>query len=225
MVLSTTTAPHLVTLAIGMPKKMTYGNNKILETAICKAAVTEAYLTVDGFQGDGIADTKHHGGPDRAVCVYPQEHYARWKSEFGDTLPLSTFGENMTVTGMLEQDIHIGDVFQIGDAIIQVTQGRIPCSTISKRTGNNQLLKRFVETGYTGYLCRVLEEGKVRANSPIQLLQKDPHGISILYANEVYYHQPKNVEAMEKIVAVEALAEVWREQLTARLHKLQKRVN
>lgn len=217
-----TISPRLVTLAIGTPKKMTYGRHQELETAICKEAVAKAFLTIDGFQGDGIADTKHHGGPDRAVCVYPQEHYARWEKEFGEALPLSTFGENITVSGMLEQAVHIGDIFQIGDAIIQVTQGRIPCSTITKRTGNAQLLKRFVETGYTGYLCRVLEEGFVHANSPIQLVQTDPHEISVLYANEVYYHQPKNREAMEKIIAVEALAEVWREQLTARIHKLQK---
>ena len=74
----------------------------------------------------------------------------------------SAFGENITVTNMLEQNVHIGDIFRLGDAVIQITQGRIPCSTITKRTDMPPLLKRMVETGFTGYLCRVLEEGTVR---------------------------------------------------------------
>lgn len=206
--------------SVGKPKQMPYGDGKTMETGICKEPVTEAFLSKDGFVGDGIADTKHHGGPDRAVCVYPFEHYAQWASEFGKTLPPAAFGENITVTGMLEQDVAIGDIYKLGDAVIQVTQGRIPCNTIDRRVGIPTMMKRMVETGFTGYLCRVLEEGTVHHRSELTLLQKHNDHITVLFGNQTYFHDAKNVEAMQKIIAVDALAADWYERLEKRLSKL-----
>ncbi|HEK9103378.1 MOSC domain-containing protein [Bacillus pfraonensis] len=211
---------ELIHFSTGKPKQMQYGENKEMTTGICKVLTEEAFLSKDGFRGDGVADLRFHGGPDRAVCVYPHEHYALWEQEFQTALPPSTFGENITVTNMLERDVFIGDTYQLGEAIIQVTQGRVPCSTISKRLGIPGILPRIVETGYTGYLCRVLQEGVVRKDSPIQLLERHPSQVSILFSNEVYFHRRKDKEAMEKILGVSELAEVWREQLTDRLAKL-----
>ncbi|QCR32725.1 MOSC domain-containing protein [Lysinibacillus sp. SGAir0095] len=212
--------PILKTFSIGLPKEMTYENNKQIETAICKESVTEAFLTKDGFVGDGVADLKHHGGPDRAVCVYPYEHYALWEKEFGASLPKSTFGENITVTNMLEEDVYIGDIYELGDAVIQITQGRVPCSTINKRVGIPLIMKRMVETGFTGYFCRVLQEGIVRSDSQIRLIEKHPKAISILFGNEVYFKRPKDNEAMQSLLSVEELAEEWKGYMTKRLAKL-----
>lgn len=203
-------------ISIGKPKEMRYGNDKELLTGICKETVEEAFLTIDGFHGDGVADLRYHGGLDRAVCVYPYEHYQLWEEEFGKSLPQSTFGENLTVSNMLECDVHIGDVFQVGDAVIQVTQSRIPCSTITKRIGLPLILKRMIETGYTGYLCRVLKEGIVRYDSEITLLEADPARVSVLFTNETYFQQAKNHSAVKKILEVDALAEKWREGLEKR---------
>lgn len=202
--------------SIGKPKEMQYGEDKEIFTGICKETVQEAFLTVDGFHGDGVADLRHHGGLDRAVCVYPYEHYQLWEREFGETLPQSTFGENLTVSNMLEQDIHIGDIFQVGEAVIQVTQSRIPCSTITKRTGLPLILKRIIETGYTGYLCRVLEEGMVRSDSKITLLQTDPSRVAVLFTNETYFHKTNDYSAVKKILEIDALAVKWREGLEKR---------
>nr|WP_088291780.1 MOSC domain-containing protein [Ureibacillus sinduriensis] len=210
----------LKAFTIGLPKKMTYENNRQVETGICKESVKEAFLTKEGFIGDGVADLKHHGGPDRAVCIYPYEHYAQWEKEFDTAMPNSAFGENITVTNMLESDVYIGDIYQLGEAIIQVTQGRVPCSTINKRTGLPTLMKRMVETGYTGYLCRVLQEGKVRNDSKITLIEKNPQGISVLFGNEIYFRRPKDVEAMQAILAVDALAQEWKGYMMKRLSKL-----
>ncbi|MED4018197.1 MOSC domain-containing protein [Sutcliffiella cohnii] len=209
---------ELIYFSIGKPKKMEYGDNKEIETGICKETVEDALLTKDGFIGDGVANTKFHGGPDRAVCVYPYEHYSLWEKEFGQKLPPSAFGENVTVTNMLEKDVHVGDVFQLGEAVIQVTQGRIPCSTISKRNNNDPLLKIMVETGYTGYLCRVLQEGKVRKGSSISLLEAHPKQLSVLFGNELYFHRPSDVEGMKRMLEVEELAEVWKEKLRNRIN-------
>ncbi len=207
-------------LAIGLPEKMTYGNDEEMKTAIRKQQVQEVLLTRDGFQGDGVADVKHHGGPDRAVCIYSHEHYAYWNDYFDIELPPTAFGENLTVTNMLERDIFIGDIFQIGEAVVQVTQGRVPCNTIDRRLEMKPLLKAMVKSGYTGYLCRVLEEGIVRADSTIRLVAKSPEQVSVLYANDVNFHKPKDIDGIMKVIEVEGLASEWRQFLTKRLIKL-----
>ncbi|WP_204556869.1 MOSC domain-containing protein [Bacillus ectoiniformans] len=194
---------------------MTYGEKQV-HTAICKDIIEEAFLTKDGFRGDDVADKKHHGGPDRAVCVYPYEHYQLWEKEFHTVLPPAAFGENLTVAGMLEQDVCIGDIYRLGDAVIQVTQGRVPCSTITKRIPIPELLKRLVDTGFTGYLCRVLEEGVVRKDSSIELIERHPMKVSIQFTNEVKYHQKTDKEAIRKILNVKELADEWRDSLEKR---------
>ena len=211
----------LITLSIGLPKKLQTSKGQDYISAICKQPSREAFLSIDGFRGDGIADTKHHGGPDRAVCIYPAEHYPHWENEYNCTLPTSTFVENLTISGMLENEVYIGDTFRVGEAVLQVTQGRVPCSTINKRTGLPTLMKKIVDTGFTGYLCRVLGEGMVRDDSSITLLERDPNGVSILYANEIYFHRPNDLDGMKRIVAVDALADVWKEKLVKRIEKLQ----
>lgn len=206
--------------AVGLPKKMTYGNGKEMETAIQKQQVQEAFLTKDGFHGDGVADLKYHGGPERAVCIYPYEHYEYWNDHFETQLPRAAFGENLTVTNMLERDTCIGDIFQIGESVIQVTQGRVPCNTIDRRLEMRPFLKEMVKTGYTGYLCRVLEEGIIRADSTIRLVSKDPQQVSVLYANEINFHRPKDIDGIVKVLEAEELADEWRQFLTKRLIKL-----
>lgn len=206
--------------AIGMPEKLFYGEGKEMLTAICKKPVHQAFLAKEGFHGDGVADTKHHGGPDRALCIYPFEHYARWEREFGIALPPAAFGENLTLTGMLEEDVCIGDVLRIGEAVVQVTQGRVPCNTIDRRLEMAPFLKAMVKTGYTGYLCRVLEEGMVASDGRAELIERDPKGVSVLYANNVNFHQPKNAEAIRQVLAAGALAPEWQDALLKRLVKL-----
>lgn len=206
--------------AVGLPEKISDEDGEEMHTAIRKQQVNEAFLTKDGFQGDGVADLKHHGGPDRAVCFYSYEHYAHWNGYFEMTLPQAAFGENVTVTNMLEQDVCIGDIFQIGGAVIQVTQGRVPCNTIDRRLAMKPLLKEMVKTGYTGFLCRVLDEGLVQSDSTIRLVSKSPAQVSILYANEVNFHRPKDIDGIMKVIEVDGLATEWRQFLTKRLIKL-----
>ncbi|SDH94245.1 MOSC domain-containing protein YiiM [Planococcus glaciei] len=207
-------------LSVGMPKTLKYGNGKEMQSAIEKQAVERVFLAKEGFHGDQVADLKHHGGAERAVCIYPAEHYPLWEQEFQKTLPPATFGENLTVSGMLEQDVYIGDIFRVGEAIIQVTQGRVPCQTIDRRLEMTPLMKRMVKTGFTGYLCRVIEEGEIRADSDIELVESHPEQISVLYTNEVNFHRAKDIEAMTKILKVDALAEEWRKHFEKRLEKL-----
>ena len=215
---------NIVTLATGLPKRITTKKENGRITGICKDTIEEAYVTIDGFQDDDVADKKHHGGPDRAVCIYPYEHYTKWNNEFDRTLPPAAFGENITASGMTEASVCIGDVLTIGEAVIQVTQGRIPCSTIDERLGD-PVMKRMIQTGFTGYLCRVLQEGIIRSTDTIKLETKDLNGVTVLEAITTYFHTPKDIESIQRVLAIEALAEDWRLKFNKRLEAARENTN
>lgn len=193
--------------------------NTTTESAIGKTEVNEAFLTFNGFDGDTVAATEFHGGPERAVCLYPFEHYSIWEEEFGVEIKTPGFGENISISGMKEEDVFIGDTYQLGEAVIQVSQGRIPCPKISKFNQIDGLLKRVVETGYTGYFFRVIKKGKVKGDSELKLLSRNDHQISVLFANQIYFHDRSNKEAIERILKVDELASVWRKLLIGFLEK------
>jgi MOSC domain-containing protein YiiM len=203
---------QILYLNVGKPELKTW-DGKQERSAIGKKRVTQSLLSKESFHGDGVAATEFHGGPDRAVCFYPTEHYSKWSVEFGKELAPPTFGENISAPGMLEADIYIGDTYKLGEAVIQVTQGRIPCSKISKNNQIDTLLKRVVETGYTGYFFRVLQEGMVYEDSDIILLERIQNNFSILRANEIYFHQRKDYQAIEELLEIEELAEDWKKNL------------
>ncbi|MGA9226948.1 MAG: MOSC domain-containing protein [Mesobacillus sp.] len=199
-------------LNVGLPEVRNW-NGKQEQSAISKKGVSKAFLSFEALQGDGVAATEFHGGPDRAVCFYPVEHYAQWSHEFGKDFNAPSFGENISAPGMKEADVFIGDIYRLGNATVQISQGRIPCSKISKNNDTNQLLKKVVETCYTGYFFRVLEEGIVYSDSEITLLERKQNSFSILRANELFFHQKNDYEAIVKLLEVNGLAEDWKQNL------------
>jgi MOSC domain-containing protein YiiM len=124
----------IVALFVGAPRSCTVPDG-VLFTGGAKSPVASAVLGIDGFEGDGQADRRHHGGRDRAVCLYISGHYHWWKSAHGFDLGPGAFCENLTVDGAREEDICIGDVFRIGEALAQVTLPRDPCRTLDRLTG------------------------------------------------------------------------------------------
>lgn len=202
-------------LSIGKPKHIQLEEEQIY-SGIQKETIKDVFLSNGGFFGDDVANIEYHGGPERAVCFYPIEHYKKWELEFNKSLPIPAFGENLTISNMIEENVHIGDIYQIGEAVIQITQSRIPCATISKSNHVDTFLNRVVETGFTGYFAKVLKEGKIEQGANITIVKKDPNRISILYANQIFFHERKNKEAVSKLLKVEALAKVWRDILLNR---------
>lgn len=211
----------LIAISIGKPRTVRNELGEELRSGIFKNQVTEAFLTKDGFNNDGVADLKHHGGLDRAVCMYSMEHYRSWSKEFQMNFPISAIGENLLVENMLEENIHIGDRFSIGEAIIEVTQGRIPCNTINKRTGVKPLMKRMIETGHTGYLCRVIKEGRITNADRIERVFEHPEKITVSYAHSIYFYQKDSKEGIENVLKVNELADEWRVKLQKMLSKLE----
>jgi len=196
-------------LSIGLPKKEVF-LGKELTTGICKKPVDgPRLLTRQGFEGDGVGDLKYHGGSDKAVCVYSIDHYPWWERVLGITLPQAAFGENLSVEGMREEDVCIGDIYRIGTTEVQVSQPRQPCKTLAARYGREEFIKQVVDSGRTGFYFKVINEGRVQAGDEITLVQRDPRGVSITYANQIYHHDRKNREGIEKVLIVTALSASW----------------
>jgi MOSC domain-containing protein YiiM len=197
-------------LSIGLPKKEIF-HGKEWMTGICKKpADGSRLLTRHGFEGDGVGDLKHHGGDDKAVCVYSIEHYPYWEEVFGITMPQSAFGENLSVLGMREEDVCIGDVYRIGTAEVQVSQPRQPCRTLAARYGRDDLVKLVVDSGRTGWYFKVVSEGRIQTGDWVTLLKREARGVSVAFANQIYHHNRKDSEGIEKVLSVPALSASWR---------------
>jgi MOSC domain-containing protein YiiM len=126
------------------------------------------------LEGDKQADLSVHGGEDKAVYVYPSEHYAYWRKELPEIeLPWGMFGENFTTEGLLEDTVRIGDRFRIGSAEVMVTQPRMPCFKLGMKFKRTDIIKRFLESGRTGFYLAVLQEGDVGAGDAIVLISRD----------------------------------------------------
>ena len=200
-------------LNIGVAKKEVFYGKEIT-TGICKRPVSVPLrLRKLGFDGDGVADTRNHGGVDKAVCVYSLDHYPYWEEILGISLPPAPFGENLSVSNLKEANVCIGDVFQLGTATVQITQPRQPCKTLAARYGRNDLAKLVVHSGYSGFYFRVLQEGEVRVGAPLVLVERDPNLISVSFANNIFHHDRKNREGIEAILAVSALSASWQRSL------------
>lgn len=197
-------------LNIGLPKKERFYGRELL-TGICKVPVSgPLLLTKLGFEGDGVGDVKHHGGPDKAVCVYSTDHYPYWQEIMGEKLPVAAFGENLSVTNLREDDVCIGDIFELGTALAQVSQPRQPCKTLAARYGRDDMIRLVVDSGRTGFYLRVRREGLVEKGRMLILREKDPRGITVAFANHIYHHDNKNGEAIKAVLGVPALSESWK---------------
>jgi len=199
----------VASLNTGLPRNENFSGKEIF-TGICKQPATgPLYLGIPGFENDGVGDLKHHGGNDKAVCVYSLVHYPYWEDVLGIKLPVAAFGENLTVSDLTEEDICIGDVFELGTALLQVSQPRQPCRTLAARYGRDDLVKLVADSGRTGFYFRVLEEGKVEQGTALILKERDPRAVSVSFANRTYHHDRKNRDAIEKVLAVPALSASW----------------
>jgi len=208
---------EIVSLNIGKPIDVSFPS-KAIATGIFKTPVDEPlFLSSLNFTGDGQADLVHHGGKDKAVCVYPFEHYPYWENELGRTLDPGAFGENLTIRGLVETDICIGDIFKLGDALVQISQPRQPCYKLSLRYDSPDMPLKVQDTGYTGFYFRVLEEGMVSKSSRLTKISSHPKAITVAYANQLMHHRKDDLEGMKRILEVEELSESWRSTFLKRL--------
>ncbi|SKB65026.1 MOSC domain-containing protein [Daejeonella lutea] len=199
-------------------------DHQSVKTAYCKIPIESESieLGMTSFAGDMVQDKKHHGGNDKAICCYNSDHFSKWQNELGFKLGPAAFGENLTLTGEygLEENVFIGDRYQLGDAIVEVSEPRGPCFVIGIRYNYKQFPVLLQKTGFTGYYLRTIKPGVVRKTDKLIHLSSHPEKISVMDVNYVRYHDPKNKAWIERLVNLKELSTDWHEMFEKKLAKL-----
>jgi MOSC domain-containing protein YiiM len=138
------------------------------------------------------------------------DHYPYWENLLGIKLPVAAFGENLTVSGLREEDICIGDIYEAGSALLQVSQPRQPCRTLAARYGRDDMIKLVIDSGFTGFYFRVLKEGSVSKGDSLELRKRDDNLVTVAFANSIYHHRKTDCEGIGRVLAVDALSASWR---------------
>lgn len=191
-----------------------------IETAIDKHPVnTSLYLSVDGLAGDECADKLHHGGLERALHQYPAEHYAYWQQKYNtdNAWQAAGMGENISSIGMTEQTVCLGDRYQWGEAIIEVSQPRSPCFKLNKRWGIENLSVDMQDISRSGWLYRVIQPGMVSVNEPLELIDRVTNAMSITAVCETFFGDPLNNEKLLVLKKQSRLSDSWMEKVVQRL--------
>ena len=211
----------IVSLNVGLPQ-LVLRNDEPVSTGIFKEPVAgRVNLRTLNLDGDRQADLSVHGGPEKAVYVYPSEHYDFWKRELPEMdLPWGMFGENFTTTGLLETQINVGDTFRVGSAEVMVTQPRMPCYKLGIRFGRSDIIKRFLASERSGFYLGVLKEGEVGTGDEFEPVKRDANDIRVNDITRLYTSEKRNAELLRRAIDLEALPESWRDYFRNRLERL-----
>ncbi len=211
-----TVPPRVVELRHGRVGTLRHAG-RLEPSAIGKArAIGPLYLGTLGFVDDAVGDTVHHGGPDKAACVYAARRYDGWRDRYGDALPRPAFGENLLLAGTDEERTCVGDVYALGAATVQVSQPRVPCYKPAAFTGERRLTVDLRSTGWTGWYLRVLEEGVVAEGDEARLLERPLRAVSVQRLNDLRYGPDVDVDGLLLAAEAPALMASWREALLKR---------
>src|ERR1700751_3158807 len=211
----------LLSVNVGLPREVQW-NGRTIHTSIFKSPVTgRVPVRKLNLNGDQQSDLKVHGGVDKAVYVYPSEHYAFWRDELPNLdLPWGAFGENFTTEGALDDKaVHIGDRFRIGSAQFVVTQPRMPCFKLGIRFGRPDIIKRFLHSGRNGFYFSVADEGEVAAGDAIELVASDENGVTVAEIVELYTADASNQHLLQRVSDLAGLPQSWRAYFRKRLWK------
>ncbi len=220
---------RVVSVNAGLPRTVVWRGREVT-TAIFKRPVEgRVPLRTTNLDGDRQADLTVHGGADKAVYAYPAEHYDLWRAELPDRelplqlagIPFGSFGENLTVEGLPSEDeVAIGDRYRVGSAELVVTQPRLPCSKLSLRFQREDMVKRFLASGRTGWYSAVVLEGGVAAGDPIELVARHPQAVPVAAVTRAYAVDRDDGVTLERLVGLDALPADWRAHFAERLASL-----
>ena len=213
----------IISVNVGLPK-LVERNGEPVSTGIFKQPVAgRVMLRTLNLDGDRQADLSVHGGPSKAVYVYPSEHYEYWRQELPEMeLPWGMFGENFTTEGLDEAELNIGDQFRIGSAVVMVTEPRLPCYKLGIRFGRTDIIKKFLVSERTGFYLAVLQEGEVAAGDRFELIEKNEPSVRVSDVTRLYTREKHNLDLLHRAIEVEALTEGWRSYFQNQVEKLTK---
>ncbi len=216
-------AAEVTAVFVGRPRPIGEVRSRPVESAIGKARVDAATIELGetNLAGDRQADLSVHGGPDKAVYLYPRQHYAAWQDD-GFAVDMGGLGENVSLAGATERDVLLGDVWRWGGALVQVSQPRAPCYKLALHAGRKDIGPRMIETGRTGWYVRVLETGTVPTSGPFVLDHRDEaapsvHDLfSVMFGGQGDGDGVEDGDVLDRVLRSPALAEAWRTPLVAR---------
>jgi MOSC domain-containing protein YiiM len=212
----------ILSISVGRPREVE-SRGKRVRTSIFKEPVAGSVRARTlNLDGDEQSDLSVHGGPDKAVYLYPSEHYAYWRAQLPDMdFPFGAFGENLTSEGLSETAVHIGDLVSIGTAEFVVTQPRLPCFKLGVRFGRLDMVRRFQQSGRSGFYLAVRREGVIAAGDEVHLVAGEQHGVSVADIVRLYTSHGREQALLRRAVALAALPESWRNHFRPLLQKSQ----
>jgi MOSC domain-containing protein YiiM len=213
----------LVSIQMGRPRDYVWrdpasGSCETWTTAFYREPVAGAVsVTRAGLAGDAVADTRAHGGLDKAVLAYSADHYPEWRREWAkEEIPYGGFGENLTIRGLDETCVCIGDVWRIGDVLLEVSQPRQPCWKLGRRWERPELAKRVIATGRTGWYLRIRHEGEIEAGMPVLLENRPFAAWTAERANRIMYDKQADRTVLQALGELPVLSASWRDVLLER---------
>lgn len=208
----------IVAVSVGPPREVEWRGRSV-RTSIFKQPVSRRmHVGQLNIEGDEQSDLSVHGGPDKAVYAYPAEHYVFWREELPDAeLPWGAFGENLTTDGLLEDRIFIGDRYRVGTVELVVTQPRMPCYKLGIRFGDPGMIRRFLESGRSGFYFRVAREGELGVGEVIEQLARDDGGLTVADVVRLYAMDAGSQPLLERASEHPSLPAAWRDYFRKRL--------
>lgn len=212
---SVKTELELVSVNVGQPRPLGERRGQVVLSAIAKRPVTgdSLYLDTLNLEGDRQADLRVHGGRHKAVYAYPSEHWPRWSAELGREFGPASFGENLSTRGWLEHEVRLGDRWAWGAAILEVSQPRQPCFKLQMHTARDQVLRRMIATGRTGWYLRVLQPGRVPVGGPLRLIESQSDNLTILETHLLTFADKLPAAELEALLASAPLPADWRQRI------------
>lgn len=203
----------IISINIGESKTVLWHDKKV-KTGIFKYPVDGAIsLGKEDVNDDHVVDRKYHGGKDKACYLYSADHYKYWKNLYPELeLPWGMFGENLTVQDLHEADINVGDIFKIGTTTVQATQPRQPCFKLEFRFHDQEIIKKFVDSGFPGVYVRVLKQGDIRSGDAMELIEKKD-SLSIQKVYQLLYTDKFEKEAVQTAINDPFIAKSCRKDL------------
>ena len=217
----------LVSVNTGLPRDVRW-HGRMVTTAIFKEpAGGRVALRKLNLDGDRQADLTVHGGEHKAVYCYSLAHYDYWKRELpGRELPIGMFGENFTIDGgadgLLEESVHLGDRFSVGTAHVVVTQPRLPCYKLGVRFGSDDMVKRFLASGRTGFYVAVIREGEVGSGDEMEVIEREANAVAVSEITRLYVVKrfgEAEIRTVRRALGVKELPESWKEYFRERLRQ------
>jgi MOSC domain-containing protein YiiM len=213
--------PTIISIQVAKPRNIVFDpldpmrpspDSKTWRTAIFKQPIAgPVRVGIETIEGDGQADLRYHGGPDRPMLAYCAEHYPRWAAEMGSKHAVpGGFGENLTISGMDEQTVCLGDKYSIGDVRVEVSQPRQPCAKLARRWQSPELPALVIKHNRGGWYMRTLREGMIEAGMSVELIDRPYPTWTIARAMDVYYHGKHDAAAIEALANLPPLSEQWR---------------